>query len=106
MITYKIKVIWIFWIVERFFCKPWRDVVTLHRLSIADGIGKANAGQPSRSTAHPGSKRPEVRATYISSLGSPVGLWFYVGPTYSNRCNANPVTFGSAMISRGMSLKG
>src|SRR5208337_4097291 len=80
MITYKIKVIWIFWIVERFFCKPWRDVVTLHRLSIADGIGKANAGQPSRSTAHPGSKRPEVRATYISSLGSPVGLWFLCRP--------------------------
>ena len=49
MITYKIKVILIFWIVERFFCKPWRDAVTLHRLSIADGIGKANAGQPSRS---------------------------------------------------------
>src|SRR5260370_20110108 len=49
MITYKIKVILIFWIVERFFCKPWRDAVSLHRLSIADGIGKANAGRPSRS---------------------------------------------------------
>src|SRR5260370_28088900 len=49
MITYKIKVILIFWIVERFFCKPWRDAVSLHRLSIADGIGKANAGRLSRS---------------------------------------------------------
>ena len=45
MITYKIKVIFIFWIVERFFCKPWRHAVTLHRLFIADGIGKANAGR-------------------------------------------------------------
>jgi hypothetical protein len=27
MITYKIKVVLVFWIVELFFCKPWRDVV-------------------------------------------------------------------------------
>ena len=60
MITYKIKVIVIFWIVERFFCKPWRHAVTLHRLFIADGIGKAYAGRLAL-TAHPGSKRPEVQ---------------------------------------------